>query len=373
MTTLFIILSIFCIYTYLIYPFAIAVLARGRPLPEVENDQAIAWPSVSIVVAVHNEKQHIANKLKNLRELEYFKEVEIVIVSDGSTDGTNEYLQKQSDISFFNYPASQGKPTALNIGVENAHGDIIVFMDARQTVSLDCLKELVKYFTFENVGAVSGELVMRNTQSGEAENIGLYWRYEKWIRSNESRFFSTAGATGALYAIRKSSFVQLPASILLDDFEIPLNSLKHGQRTLFVPRAIAYDIPSNTSNDEFKRKLRTLTGNYQSFFRNPWLFHPFANKIFFQFISHKVFRLLVPYAMLVALISSGFSDSKFVGFLFVAQLVFYLVGLLAFSFSSFSEIKIFNFIKVFLQLNFAAVLGLYYFVFRNSKVKWKSA
>lgn len=372
MNTLFFLFALFCIYTYLVYPLLIGILARSKQIPEVDPEQIQQWPNVSIVIAVHNEAANIKNKLDNLKDLDYPEDIEIVVVSDGSTDSTNEYLDQQSDIKFVKYPHAEGKPTALNTGVSHASGEIIVFMDARQTVSSNCVKELVKYFTLENVGAVSGELVMTNGQTGEAENIGLYWRYEKWIRANESRYFSTAGATGALYAIERSSFANLPKDTLLDDFETPLKSLKQGKRTLFSSDAKAFDRPSSSSKDEFKRKLRTLTGNYQSFSRNQWLFSPLKNKIFVQFLSHKVFRLIVPYAMCGAFITSALSDNWFINILFLLQCAFYLFGFLAIVSTKLSRFRLLNFIKVFLQLNYAAIAGLYYYLFKDSRVEWKS-
>jgi len=363
----------FIVYTYLIYPVLIAVIARNKSNPVITTAAITQWPSVSVIIAVHNEQKNIHAKLNNLRQLKYQGEVEWVIVSDGSTDETNAYLKQQSDINFLHYSAAKGKPSALNLGVSHAVGDVIVFMDARQSVSDNALVELVKYFSLDEVGAVSGELSLLNAKTGEAENIGLYWRYEKWIRANESRVFSTAGATGALYAIRRSSYQPLDQSTLLDDFETPIQSLKVCRRTLFEPLAQAYDSPSESSDDELKRKIRTLTGNFQAFSKNKWLFNPFMNPIFIQFMSHKVFRLLVPYAMLGALFTSLLSENPFIQLLSFVQITFYFIGILALTSESVSRIKLFNFIKVFLQMNYAAVLGLYYYCFKNSQVQWKSS
>ncbi len=372
MTLIFILSALFCIYTYFLYPLLIWWLSKTRPAPETKHQESNIWPEVSIVLAVHNEAKNIRKKLDILRQIDYPNPLQIVVVSDGSDDGTNEFLAEQGDIDFFQYADARGKPTALNIGMESARGEIVVFMDARQGVSPDCVKQLVKHFHSPQVGAVSGELVMTRGENEEAENIGLYWRYEKWIRSAESRYYSTAGATGALYAVRRSDVISLPADTLLDDFETPIATLKKGKRTLFEPGAVAFDKPSSTGGDEFRRKVRTLAGNYQSFVRNPWLFNPARNRIFLQFLSHKVFRLLVPYAMLAALVSSGLSENFWIKSLFFTQIVFYLVGIGAFLSSRLSRFRIANFIKIFLQMNYAAVYGLYHYLSRKNLVRWKS-
>ncbi|MCB1754541.1 MAG: glycosyltransferase family 2 protein [Gammaproteobacteria bacterium] len=373
MNTLFVISVLFCVYTYALYPLLIWWLARTKENPRITLESVRDWPAVSVVIAVHNEEANIREKLANLRELDYPKPLEFVIVSDGSTDGSNAFLESQSDISFFSYPEARGKPTALNVGVAQAKGEILVYMDARQRVSKNAVLELVKYFRLQEVGAVSGELVMTDGDGGESESIGLYWRYEKWIREAESRFFSTAGATGALYAARRADFRELEADTLLDDFETPVVTLRQGKRTLFEPKAVAYDKPSATSQDEFRRKSRTLAGNYQSFLRNLWLFNPAKNPIFLQFLSHKVFRLLVPYAMLIALVSSGLSNTPWVKFFYYLQLAFYLFGFVAIVSKRFSQFRLANFIKVFLQMNYAAVYGLVSFMRNKSSVRWKSS
>lgn len=374
MTLLFIISVLFIIYTYALYPVLIWWMARSRknPDPGFDINEKQGWPSVSIVIAVHNEESNIRRKLDNLAKLNYAGELEIVIVSDGSSDGTNQFLESRSDIVYQSYPNAKGKPSALNTGLEAASGEIIVYMDARQTVSVDCIRELIKYFRLPDVGAVSGELVMTNGESEEAENIGLYWRYEKWIRALESRVCSTAGATGALYAARRSDYIPLRADTLLDDFETPIATLKKGKRTLFEPKALAYDRPSSNIDDEFRRKSRTLAGNYQSFMWNKWLFNPTKNRIFLQFLSHKVFRLLVPYAMLLAFISSGLVNEGVMSVFFWLQIAFYGVGIAGFLSHRLSKSRLISFIKVFLQMNFAAVIGLYHYTFDKHSVRWKS-
>ncbi len=376
MIWLFLFAVLFCIYTYCIFPLVLHIKARAKSdLVALSFDQ---WPSVSIVIAAHNEACHIQQKVATLRALDYPKEnLEVVFVSDGSTDDTvtllNEASTSDLPITVLKYAPAAGKPSALNVGVENATGDIIVFMDARQEVSANCIKSLVSYLLHDDVGAVSGELVLADDQGVESANVGLYWRYEKWIRQNESRLFSTTGATGALYAIARKDFVPHAKDVLLDDFDTPVSLLARGKRTVFTQEAVVFDQAEAQASGEFRRKARTLSGNFQSFRRNLWLFSPAKNPVCWQFVSHKVFRLLVPYAMLLAFFASLLGTGIFLYTMLFAQLVFYGLGLAALLSTKNYNNKLVNFIKVFLQLNAAAVVGAFRYFTGNANVRWKQS
>ena len=391
MQSLFIFSVTFCVYTYAIYPLWLGVRVKyfgasrrivaaraSQSSVKATNDKnstvtVDSVPSVSIVIAAHNEERHLPTKLASLAAIDYPSDkLQVVIISDGSTDATPELL-RQSVVDYRHYEPAKGKPTALNTGVAIATGDIIVFMDARQTVSPNVVRSLVKRFDDPTVGVVSGELVLSDDGHREAANVGLYWRYEKWIRQNESELFSTTGATGALYAVRRDDVVVLAEDVLLDDFEIPIQVLRQGRRTVFESGAVAYDRAEEDAGDEFRRKVRTLTGNFQSFSRNRWLFDPFTNPVCWQFVSHKVFRLLVPVAMLMALVSSFLGDGWFLNTVFVLQAVFYISGVAALYVPAIAEYRLFNFIKVFLQMNAAAVVGAWRYFFGSADVKWKAS
>lgn len=263
--------------------------------------------------------------------MHYPKErLEIIVVSDGSTDKTNEIIEEFADtgVKLIKFSDRGGKARALNIAAPQARGEIILFSDARQLYNKDAILELVSNFSDKEVGAVSGELhilkkkpVQRldtvekaenendtRSENGVGEGVGLYWKYEKFLRRNESQIDSTLGATGAIYAIRKELFSPIPEDTILDDFVIPMRVVLKGYRIIFEPKARAFDVVAVTSKKEFTRKVRTLTGNYQAFFRMKDLFNPFRNRVFFQLLSHKVFRLLVPYALVLAFISNVFTS-----------------------------------------------------------------
>ncbi|MFV1984921.1 MAG: glycosyltransferase family 2 protein, partial [Thiohalomonadales bacterium] len=284
--------TIFIFYTYAGYPLLIFALAsRYKPILGNPDDQN-EWPNITIIIPVHNEEENVINKLDNLKSLDYPQDkLEIIFVSDASTDDTNKLLASADNIKLISYFPRKGKPTALNKAVSEVKSDIILFTDVRQELDAPAAKFLVSTLNQNNVGAVSGELVHRDPLTHTGRNVGLYWRYEKWIRKAESQFHSTAGVTGALYVIRRNDYIPLLEDTLLDDFEVPIQILKNNKRVVFDPRAKIYDEVQEESVAEQKRKIRTLTGNYQSFLRHLWLFSPISNPIFIQFISHKVFRL----------------------------------------------------------------------------------
>jgi cellulose synthase/poly-beta-1,6-N-acetylglucosamine synthase-like glycosyltransferase len=182
---------------------------------------------------------------------------------------------------------------------------------------------------------------------------------------------STLGVTGAIYAIRRCLFEPIPDDTILDDIEIPLRAFKKGYRVTFEDRAIATDTASTELEAEFKRKARTLAGNYQLFAHNPWLLNPLKNRIFLQSISHKLFRLLVPYCLVILFFTTYYLEALVFKFLFWGQVTFYASGLAALLFKKLRKSRIINFIVVFISLNSAAVYGLYSYVTGRSVVRWK--
>ena len=202
-----------------------------------------------------------------------------------------------------------GKPLALNAGVAAARGEVLVFADARQRFAAGALTALVSNLNDPTVGGATGELLL-DCEDGAAHDssvgagIGLYWKYEKWLRRNESRVWSTLGATGAIYALRRECWTPLPASALLDDVLAPMRAVLHGCRIVFDERAIAHDRASADAAAEARRKKRTLAGNYQILAQEPRLLLPVVNPVWLQYLSHKIGRLLVPWALVALLIAS---------------------------------------------------------------------
>jgi biofilm PGA synthesis N-glycosyltransferase PgaC len=265
-------------------------------------------PFVSVVMVVRNEERVLERKLQNLLTLDYPSEkTQLVVVSDGSTDRTEAILHEYAGNPRVNVVLNQlprGKASGLNDALELAQGDIVVFTDARQKIEPGALRLLLENFADPQVGCVSGELMLGNPEAGETSvGLGIYWSVEKRIRELEAASGSVVGATGALYAIRRNLLVPLPPDTILDDVYLPMQVVRQGFRVVFDARARAWDSADLGSGQEFARKVRTLSGNYQLLQLAPWLLTS-ANPIRFEFVSHKVLRLVVPFALAGILVAS---------------------------------------------------------------------
>jgi poly-beta-1,6-N-acetyl-D-glucosamine synthase len=363
MLVLFWISAAIVAYVYLGYPLVLALWAhvadrRPRRLPFRPG----AWPSISVVVAARNEAARLAARVENLIDQQYPGAIEIIVVSDGSTDDPASRLARFGDaVRLIELPAG-GKPLALNAGVEAASGEIVVFADARQRFAPGAIAALLENFADPGVGGATGELILdceaRDTGTDVGEGIGLYWKYEKWLRRNESRVWSTLGATGAIYALRRSYWRPLPASTLLDDVLAPMRAVLDGCRIVFEDRAVAFDRASADAAGEARRKRRTLAGNYQILAQEPRLLLPIANPVWLQYASHKIGRLVVPWAMItlfaasLALASTGLIYTAALG----AQLLFYglaATGAVLDAHERFPRVAF-----TFVMMNVAAVAGL---------------
>lgn len=349
------------LYTYVLYPCAIWILAKVAPArsfpPSFTNT-----PTISVIVAVHNERDRIERKVANLEDLDYPHELtQLVFASDGSTDGTNEILRSRPGIAFVECPRG-GKAAAINAGVARATGAILVFTDARQDLAPDAATYLVRALADPKVGVVSGELNHRDAATGAAQSIGIYWRYERFIRTHESAFFSCVGASGALYAMRRADFEPLRPGTILDDFEGPMVTVRRRRRIVLETRATVYDDLEAELAGERRRKVRTLAGNFQSFARNRWLFSPRANRIWWQFLSHKVGRLVVPYALIGALGTAWLLPGPMYRAFALAQTTFYLIALAALASETVRRSKLASAAGLFLDTNVAAIQALWLFI-----------
>jgi cellulose synthase/poly-beta-1,6-N-acetylglucosamine synthase-like glycosyltransferase len=259
----------------------------------------------TIIVVAHNEESRIEGRIENLLGLEYPVALrDIIIASDGSTDRTVELARRyEPQVSVVGFPRRRGKAAVLNDLIPTATGDIVVLADARQVFDSQALRALDRNFADPEIGGVSGELILRGDETATSMGHGVsqYWRYEKFIRRAESQIDSTVGATGAIYAIRRQLYEPVPSDTILDDVLIPLRITAKGYRVAFEPAARAYDSVPASAADEFRRKVRTIAGNFQIFARETWLFDPRRNRLWVQAVSHKLLRLLSP--ALIALLA----------------------------------------------------------------------
>jgi cellulose synthase/poly-beta-1,6-N-acetylglucosamine synthase-like glycosyltransferase len=369
------------VYVYIGYPLLIFILSLFYKKPVRGK---YVYPKVSILISAYNEEKNIENKIKALLDADYPDErIEILIGSDGSTDTTNKILegytnapvlQPSREIKIFIKNEREGKSAMLNLLAERAQGEILVFTDARQKLDKNALKELVKHFGDQKVGSVSAALFYENEnhENKTSQGIGLYWRYEKFIRKSESRMGSMLGATGALYAIRKELFPVLPKNLILDDVYIPMRIVEKGYRAIFDSKAKVFDRIFKNPKEEFVRRVRTLAGNYQLFFYLGHLFNPLKGKISWQFFSHKFLRLLVPFLLVIVFISNMFIvGGALYNLLFILQVIFYALSLMGLILKR--KNKFFDTPYMFCVMNVAAIAGLYKVITNKQEVTWEKS
>ncbi len=353
------------LYSYAVYPAIMWILSRLLPRPW---KTAAINPSVSVVLAVHNGALLLPGKIKHLLSLDYPNIKEIILVSDGSTDGTAELLAGSlpKPLKAIILREKGGKAAAVNAGVAEATGDLILFVDIRPELAPGAIQQLVRNFADPKVGCVAGDLNLRQEGHDATSGAvgGVYWRYEQWIRGCEAIFDSPVGVYGGFYAIRRELFVPQPAGLILDDMFEPLSIIRQGYRSVLDLEACVYDIWPKKVAREFERKVRTLAGNFQLFKVAPWTLTP-QNRVLFQLVSHKVMRLIVPYLLILTLISSAVLAGRSPAYgVFAALQALSLIGAtIGLRYEIPGLGRIVAPLSALLALNAAAVVGLYRFLF----------
>jgi poly-beta-1,6-N-acetyl-D-glucosamine synthase len=325
------------VWCYVGYPLLIVVLARLRPYPTAAQ-HATSAPTVTVVLAVRNERTRVARRVENILKQHYpVDRLDMVVVCNGSADGSEEIARELATadrrVRVLMSPAEQGKAGALNMAVAAALGDVIVFADARQTFAPDAVAKLVQPFEDPTVGAVTGRLVVNRGEIASVEGVRLYWGLETRLRQAESRTGSVVGATGAIYGIRRGLFPGIPANLILDDVYVPIRIAIAGRRVVMATGAIAYDVPAGDQRLEYVRKRRTMVGNLQLVRALPALLLPRRNPLFVRFVSHKLLRLLAPFCFVAMLVVSAALPGPAYRILFAAQLALYAAGAVGLRFS----------------------------------------
>ena len=362
-------------YTYAVYPAVLAVLARFRPRPVRRAGRGEDLPTVSVVISAYNEEAGVGRRVREfLRRIEQDGLTgEVVVVSDGSTDSTAEVARSfeggSVPVTVIALAENAGKAAALSAGCLAAVNEVIVLADARQGWADDALVRLLENFADERVGAVSGELFVESAP-GVMSGVGLYWRYEKALRRMESLIHSTVGVTGAISAVRRSLFRPVPAGTVLDDVYWPVVVAMLGYRVVFDGRARAYDRLPEKVNAEMRRKVRTLAGNFQLVTRLPGALSPGRNPVWFALVSHKLMRLVVPWAYLAtAGLAAARGGPLYLGLL-AAQAGLTLLGLAGLSGRVAGRSRLASAAASFLVLNTAAWLAFWVWASGRTARSW---
>ncbi len=334
--TILLLASAFIAYILVGYPLLVAIWARIFPQPVEKKFQP---RSVTILLPVRNGERWLEDKLRTIRDIDYPAELlETLVISSASNDRTIAIARAHEGPRLRVIELDQpGKAVALNAGIAAATSEILFFTDVRQELDPQCLKALIADFADNRVGVVSGELIIREGVSHEEVSVGLYWKYEKLIRSRQSRIDSIPGATGSICAMRRELASPIPPGTLLDDVYLPISTFFRGYRSVWEPAARAYDIPASLRT-EFQRKVRTLAGVYQIIGMFPRLLVP-NHRLWIHFVSHKLGRLILPYALLAALLASFGLPSPLRYWVLGGQAFVYCIALVDFFLPDASALK----------------------------------
>ena len=352
------------VYTY--FGFPLGVILRGLLWNLPYKEEQTYQPTVSLVISAYNEVKSIAAKLDNILSMEYPRDrLEVVIASDGSTDGTDAIVKryKGHGVKLVSLPRV-GKAAALNAAVNASSGDILVFSDANSMYQADAIQKLVRPFSDPQVGGVAGNQVYKTKVSGGSSSDGeqAYWNFDRMLKQFQGRSGNTLAATGAIYAIRRALFQPIPDGVS-DDLFTSTGVIAQGYRLVFAPGAIAYEPVAATSQVEFGRKVRVIIRSWKVFDSRKELLNPFRHKFYaIQLFSHKILRYLVFLPLLLLFLVSPFLWKT--GLLYqmatVCQVMFYGCALSGWLLNGtrFARKKIFTIPFYFCMVNTASLVAL---------------
>jgi cellulose synthase/poly-beta-1,6-N-acetylglucosamine synthase-like glycosyltransferase len=324
---------LFVIYPYAIYPLLLWLICfMVKPKTVSRKDEAIRLqPKVTLLISAYNEEDVISEKIENSLKVDYPRNLlEIVVVSDGSNDQTNRIVSTYADkgVVLRFYEGRIGKTACLNKAVPLAEGDIIVFSDANSRYDKPSIKQLTAHFADHEIGFVSGTTLYRHDEiTAQIESIGIYSKLENFTKTLESQVSSCVGADGAIFAIRKSLFQPLD-SLDINDLVIPFHIIKRGYRGVFDDKAYCFEQPALSLKAEFKRQVRIANRTLRAIHKYSELMNPFRfGQFSFLLVSHKLCKLLVPFALLSLFIAnvSLLSRGPFYVVSLLGQVCFYLV------------------------------------------------
>jgi len=357
--------SFLLLWTFLGYPVLVMVLSRLFSQPWQKDAYR---GSVSMIIAAYNEEEIIRDKVLNCLSLDFGSvDVEILIVSDGSVDKTNtileEYRSKFERLRIITYHPRAGKANALNVAVEQAQGEVLIFSDANVMVGEESCKFLVAPFADPMVGVVCGRVLVKARGSQEVAGESLYMKYESVVQYSEAMIDSMVGVDGALFAMRRELFCSLTPGTILDDFTLSMRAPAVRMRIVYEPRAKAIEEVVPSAENEFKRKARIVAGGYQFLFNFLKSDQSFSPGMWFAFFSHKILKWLSPFLLIVVFSTNIFLiQIEQYRILLIMQICFYLLAGVGFMNKELRSRHIVYLPYFFCVVNLAALIGFFRFL-----------
>jgi cellulose synthase/poly-beta-1,6-N-acetylglucosamine synthase-like glycosyltransferase len=362
-------------YTYAGYPLLLLFISAVRSKPIAKGNYR---PSITVIITAYNEERDLKAKIENTLSLNYdADQLEIIVASDCSTDRTDEIVQSFSarGVRLHRQTNRLGKTAAQNAAVELANGDIILFSDATTLYEPEVLNVIVPNFADPTVGCVAGKLIYVDPRkSGVGKAAQSYWRYETFLKTHESRVCSLIGASGCLYAVRRSAYVPL-YNEACSDFIIATKMMEQGLRAVYEPAALCWEETNNEAEKELRMRVRVITQTYTDLWRHRHMMNPLRSGFYaVELISHKVLRYLVPVWLILLFVSSSVlsAGSFFFRLVLVAQIAFYLIaatGWFALKLGVKSGVVVFP--QYFVLANWAALVAFYKFVRGERYARWE--
>jgi poly-beta-1,6-N-acetyl-D-glucosamine synthase len=374
------------IYTYVGYGVIVWMLNKIKGLfvhKKANNTQTEFLPPVALIIAAYNEEDYVEEKIKNSLSLNYpAGKLKIYFVTDGSTDGTPIMVARYPGITLFHQPERKGKANAMNRAMTLVTEPYVVFCDANTLLNEDCIKEIVKHYADSRVGAVAGEKKIYQPTAGKAASAGegFYWKYESFLKKQDSLLYSVVGAAGELFSVRKELYETLEPGLIIEDFVLSMRICMKGYVVRYAPEAYALETASASIPDERKRKIRICAGGFQSMYLLRPLFNIFRYKtLSFQYISHRVLRWSVTPVCLVSLVPLSFvlfflQGGWWYSTVLIAQISFYTLSIIGWLFANKNiKIKALYIPYYFLFMNLSVFMGLKRYLKGQQTVLWEKA
>src|SRR5690606_16464809 len=371
-------------YTFVGYGILMYLLVKlKKSIRKKKEFTSLYLPTCTVVIAAYNEESYIRDKIVNTLALNYpTNQMTILVVADGSTDGTVDIIRKFPGVTLLYKEERQGKVHAINRAMEYVKTEIVVFTDANTYLNEDSLITICNHYRDPHVGGVAGEkrIFSGKRADASAAGEGLYWKYESTLKHLDSELNSAVGAAGELFSIRRSLYVPIPAYIILDDFVISMQIAQLGYRIIYEPEAYALESSSSSIQEELKRKIRIAAGGIQSIIYLKSLLnvskHPLLS---FQYISHRVLRWTITPFLIILLFGANVTlfmtqNELYYAIILYCQLGFYCLAFLGhLSAKQNIKLKIFFIPYYFCIMNYSIIAGIFKFAKKEQSAVWEKS